>query len=57
MKPFTPKSSFDTATQDIIMMNGVEALKEWTGKQRPLIVFDSTVDPFTDRYFFDAVWG
>ena len=37
------------------MANCVTALKEWTGKARATIVFDSTVDEFTDGWLFNKV--
>ena len=39
------------------MAKGVNALKEWTGKARATIVFDSTVDEFTHNGFFNSVKG
>ena len=39
------------------MTNGVEALKEWTGKASAAIVFDSTVDEFTHKGLFNKVEG
>ena len=35
----------------------VNALKEWTGKASTTIVYDSTVDEFTDQGLFDKVKG
>ena len=40
-----------------IMASGVEALKQGTGKGSATIVYDSTVDPFTDIGIFDKVEG
>ena len=43
---------------DLETMNkGVRALKQWTGKTRAAIVFDSKKDPFTDQGLFDKVRG
>ena len=41
--------------QDAIMANGVNALKEWTGKTTTTFVYDSTVDPFTEDGLFNKV--
>ena len=35
----------------------VNALKEWTGKARATIIYDSTVDEFTDDRLFDKIKG
>ena len=35
----------------------INALKEWAGKSRATIVFDSTVDEFTDGGLFNKVMG
>ena len=35
----------------------VTALKEWTGKARATIIYDSTVDEFTDDGLFEKVKG
>ena len=35
----------------------VNALKEWTGKASATIIYDSTVDEFTDQGLFDKVKG
>ena len=35
----------------------VNALKEWTGKASATIIYDSTVDEFTDQGLFDKVQG
>ena len=43
--------------QDAITGDGVNALKEWTGKGSATIVYDSTVDEFTDDAFFNSVRG
>ena len=40
-----------------VMVNGVNALKEWTGKTHGAVVYDSTVDPFTDDGLFERVKG
>ena len=40
-----------------VMVNGVEVLKKWTGKGSAAIVYDSTVDEFTDQGLFDKVEG
>ena len=39
------------------MADCVKALKEWTGKTSATIVFDSTVDEFTDNGLFTKVKG
>ena len=39
------------------MANCVNALKEWTGKARATVIFDSTVDEFTDGCMFEKVKG
>ena len=39
------------------MTNCVEALTRWVGKSKAVVVYDSTTDEFTDRRFFDHVWG
>ena len=39
------------------MPNCVNALKEWMGKARATIVYDSTVDEFTARCLFQKVKG
>ena len=39
------------------MADCVNALKEWTGKARATIVFDSTVDEFTHKGLFTKVGG
>ena len=39
------------------MAHCVSALKEWTGKGSATIIFDSTVDEFTDQGLFDKVKG
>ena len=44
-------------TQDAITGDGVNALKEWTGKASATIVYDSTVDEFTDQGLFNKVRG
>ena len=36
---------------------GVNALKEWTGKERASIIFDSVVDEFTHHGLFNKVKG
>ena len=40
-----------------VMVNGVNALKEWTGKTHGAVVYDSKVDPFTDDGLFERVKG
>ena len=35
----------------------VDALKRWTGKSKPTIIFDSTVDEFTNDCLFQKVRG
>ena len=37
------------------MADCVNALKEWTGKSCATIIYDSTVDEFTDQGLFDNV--
>ena len=39
------------------MADCVNALKEWTGKARATVVYDSTVDEFTDEGLFEKVKG
>ena len=39
------------------MADCVNALKEWTGKSRATIIYDSTVDEFTDDGLFNKVKG
>ena len=39
------------------MKRCVNALKEWTGKARVTIIYDSVVDEFTDECLFQAVKG
>ena len=39
------------------MAHCVSDLKEWTGKGSATIIFDSTVDEFTDQGLFDKVKG
>ena len=39
------------------MADCINALREWTGKARATIVFDSTVDEFTNDGLFDKVKG
>ena len=39
------------------MADCVNALKEWTGKAKATVVFDSTVDEFTEDGLFDKVQG
>ena len=39
------------------MANCVDALKQWTGKARATIVYDSTVDEFTHDGLFDKIKG
>ena len=39
------------------MRSGLNALKEWTGKETASIVYNSTADPFTDGCLFDRVKG
>ena len=43
--------------QDTVMERGIGALKSWTRKANANIVYDSTVDPFTDQGLFDKVKG
>ena len=50
------QASFDGKLQDT-MARGVNALKEWTGKERATIVYDSAVDAYTDQELFDRVRG
>ena len=38
-----------------IMAKGVNALKEWTGKARAMVIYDSTVEPFTVDGLFNKV--
>ena len=40
-------------TRDVL----VSVLKGWTGKSRAIIIYDSTVDEFTDQGLFDKVKG
>ena len=37
------------------MAKALESLKEWTGKTNATIIYDSTVDEFTDQGLFDKV--
>ena len=39
------------------MADSINVLKEWTGKARATVVFDSTVDEFTDNGIFNKVKG
>ena len=39
------------------MADCVDALKEWTGKERATVVYDSVVDEFTDECLFEKVKG
>ena len=39
------------------MANCVNALKRWTGKAKATVIFDSTVDEFTDNGLFTKVKG
>ena len=39
------------------MADCVNALKEWTGKSSSTIIFDSTIDEFTDQGLFERVKG
>ena len=39
------------------MANCVNALKRWTGKAKATVIFDSTVDEFTDGCLFQKVRG
>ena len=39
------------------MADWVNALKEWTGKAKATIIYDSTVDEFTDNGIFNNVKG
>ena len=56
--PQDPALSMAFSGNDLeIMSKGVEALKEWTGKARVTIVYDSTKDPFTHDELFDKVKG
>ena len=49
-------SSFSGKDSEV-MAKGVNALKEWTGKETATIVYDSTVDEFTHDGLFDKVQG
>ena len=51
-KTFTTLVHRDTATG-----RGIGALREWTGKARADVVFDSTVDEFTHDRLFEKVRG
>ena len=52
----TMRSSF-SGNDSEVMTKGVNALKEWTGKARATIIYDSVVDEFTANRLFDKVKG
>ena len=39
------------------MADCIDSLKEWTGKSRASVVYDSTIDPFTADWLFQKVKG
>ena len=47
----------ETNAEEQIGERSIDALKEWTGKTTATIIFDSTVDEFTDDGLFDKVKG
>ena len=51
LKPPAPVKEEET------FANYVKALKEWTGKSSATIIFDSTVDEFTDDGLFNKIKG
>ena len=56
-KPVNARSDPQELKESMGKTGGVEALKQWTGKARATVVFDSTVDEFTHGGLFDKVQG
>ena len=47
----------ETNVEEPTVQLPIDALKEWTGKTRATVIFDSTVDEFTDNGLFTKVKG